>query len=140
MLDICSSTSMCYKLINCGYIYAFNNLCANCHGLTNSICINDLLLATIVHLNIILRFLYFKCTMKVFSFLVFSFRTRQLISLQRRKATIFLFLGLRISWQQKQVGRSEKIKKIQKALLCQVVEKSYQYMEIVIKSDLLRNY
>ena len=28
----------------------------------------------------------------------------------------------------------------QKALLCQVVEKSYRYMEIIIKSDVLRNY
>ena len=57
------------------------------------------------------------------------------------QATIFLFLGLRISWRQKRVGRSEKKKKkFQKALLCQVVEKSYRYMEIVIKSDVLRNY
>ena len=31
------------------------------------------------------------------------------------------------------VGREKK--KIQEALLCQVVEKSYRYMEIVIKSD-----
>ena len=37
------------------------------------------------------------------------------------------------------MGRKKK-KKIQKALLCQVVEKSYWYMEIVIKSDVLRNY
>ena len=39
------------------------------------------------------------------------------------------------------VGRKKiKNKKIQKALLCQVVEKSYRYMEIVLKSDVLRNY
>ena len=40
------------------------------------------------------------------------------------------------------VGR-KKIKNnffLQKALLCQVVEKSYRYMEIVLKSDVLRNY
>ena len=40
------------------------------------------------------------------------------------------------------VGR-KKIKNnffFQKAPLCQVVEKSYRYMEIVIKSDVLRNY
>ena len=37
------------------------------------------------------------------------------------------------------VGR-KKIIFFQKALLCQVVEKSYRYMEIVIKSDVLRNY
>ena len=40
------------------------------------------------------------------------------------------------------VGRKKiKIKFFQKeALLCQVVEKSYRYMEIVLKSDVLRNY
>ena len=38
------------------------------------------------------------------------------------------------------VGRKKKKKKFQKALLCQVVEKSYRYMEIVIKSYVLRNY
>ena len=37
------------------------------------------------------------------------------------------------------VGR-KKINLFQKALLCQVVEKSYRYMEIVLKSDVLRNY
>ena len=59
------------------------------------------------------------------------------------KATIFL-----ISWftdfLAAKTGRSvgKKIKIIfflQKALLCQVVEKSYRYMEIVLKSDVLRN-
>ena len=38
------------------------------------------------------------------------------------------------------VGKKEKIIFFQKALLCQVVEKSYRYMEIVLKSDVLRNY
>ena len=40
------------------------------------------------------------------------------------------------------VGRKKiKINFFQKeALLCQVVEKSYRYMEIVLKSDVLRNY
>ena len=40
-------------------------------------------------------------------------------------------------------GRSVGKKKnffFQKALLCQVVEKSYRYMDIVIKSDVLRKY
>ena len=40
------------------------------------------------------------------------------------------------------VGR-KKIKNnffFQKALLCQVVEKSHRYMEIVLKNDVLRNY
>ena len=49
---------------------------------------------------------------------------------------VYGFLGSK----NRSVGR-KKIKKIQKALLCQVVEKSYRHMEIiVIKSDLLRNY
>ena len=45
------------------------------------------------------------------------------------------FLAAKTGWS---VGK--KLQKIQKALLCQVVEKSYRYMEIVIKSDVLRNY
>ena len=58
------------------------------------------------------------------------------------KATIFYFLvyGF-LGGKNGSVGRSEKNNFfLQKALLCQVVEKSYRYMEIVIKSDVLRNY
>ena len=54
----------------------------------------------------------------------------------------FLFLGLRISWRQKRVGRSEKIKNIffSKGSIMSSCRKSYRYMEIVIKSYVLRNY
>ena len=48
------------------------------------------------------------------------------------KATIFLFLGLRISWPEKRVGRSEKKKKKVWIITCQVVEESYMEIEIKI--------
>ena len=54
-------------------------------------------------------------------------------------ATIFLFLGLRIFWRQKRVGRSEKNKKNSKGSIMSSCRKKLP-VHVVIKSDVLRNY
>ena len=54
------------------------------------------------------------------------------------EATIFLFLGLRISWPQKRVGRGKK-KKIQNNYVGPIMSSCRKSdMEIVIKSGVLR--
>ena len=53
-------------------------------------------------------------------------------------ATIFLFLGLRISWPEKRVGRSEKKKKNYIGPIMSSCRKKLPYMEIVAKSGVFK--
>ena len=71
---------------------------------------------------------------------IFRMGVTTLRSLVRPLFFNFLVYGF-LGGKNGSVGR-KKIKNnfFQKALLCQVVEKSYRYMEIVLKSDVLRNY